>query len=189
MFELFSTLLRDFQANSAKGSNGDSPTGSIDRTVRAAEARLKDARRDLAGLIRQQRIEQTGLSLLRRRQSALEDRVRQAMASGSIDLATDGARAIADIENQASVRMEALARLDEKVARLRHAMAVAQRQIADPRQGSANASPADAGPPVLPIPDSSARSRLESTAVLVRAEDVLVRLETTPAPTTQYLSP
>lgn len=198
MFGLLSTLFKGINSGADGASTGQV---AID-PIRAAEADESTAKRELATLIRQQRTEQTAMDFLRSRQSALEDRVVQAMAAGRDDLATNGARAIADLVNQASVRMQTLARLDERVSRLRHSVSKAHRRIIALRRGAAGDSamgPED-GPersPVSPLPDPSADTSPTdaptengfNAATTVRAEDILIRLRTTPAPTTQYLSP
>lgn len=124
-----------------------------------------ETKRVLAPLIRRQRAEQIALDQLRRRRAALEDRVRQALAAHEDDVAADGARSIADIQNDEAARLQALARLDEGVARARQSPAIEHGQVDDLSDGTSNPTGR------------------------VRAEDVLVRLRTTSAPTTQYASP
>jgi len=196
MFGLLSTLFRGINSTAVGASR--LPVDRLGQNIRAAEAAENSTTRELGILIRQQRAEQTALNLLRSRQSALEDHVRQAMAEGSDDLATNGARALADLENDASVRLQTLARLDEKVARLRRLVANAHGRVSDLREGVSGdgaAGPDDplpAGRPVAEIDASSTDASVEDgvdPATRIRAEDVLIRLRTTPAPTTRYLSP
>jgi len=148
MFELLSTLLR--------GSNLG-PAG--------AKAGISEV---LGPLLRQQRAEQIALDQLWRRRSALEDRVRQAIAAHADEVAADGARAIAAIENDEATRRHALARIEEKIARLRGIAEMADRPIEDL--------------------DEDPATRTEPTGK-VEADDVLLRLRTTSAPTTQFASP
>jgi phage shock protein A len=102
---------------------------------------------------------------LRRRRSALEDRVRQALAANADNVAAEGARAIASIENDEAARRQALARVDATLIRARQSLATERPQVED-------------------LSDLSLKP-----ACRVRAEDVLLRLRTTPAPTSQYASP
>jgi hypothetical protein len=148
MFELLSTLLR--------GSS---------LTPAATDAEAGQA---LRNLLHQQRATQIALDQLWRRRSALEDRVRQAIAAHADDVAADGARAIAQIENEEATRRHALARIDEKITRLRRS--------AEMEDG-----------PVEGL-DEESTGGTESTGK-VEAEDVLVRLRSTSAPTTQFASP
>jgi seryl-tRNA synthetase len=123
-----------------------------------------EAKRLLTSLTRRLRAEQVALDQLRRRRSALEDRVRQALAANADNVAAEGARAIASIENDEAARRQALARVDATLIRARQSLAER--------------------PQVEDLSDLS----LEP-ACRVRAEDVLLRLRTTPAPTSQYASP
>jgi seryl-tRNA synthetase len=123
-----------------------------------------EAKRVLTSLTRRLRAEQVALDQLRRRRSALEDRVRQALAANADNVAAEGARAIASIENDEEARRQALARVDATLIRARQSLAER--------------------PQVEDLSDLS----LEP-ACRVRAEDVLLRLRTTPAPTSQYASP
>jgi phage shock protein A len=124
-----------------------------------------EAKRVLTSLTRRLRAEQVALDQLRRRRSALEDRVRQALAANADNVAAEGARAIASIENDEAARRQALARVDATLIRARQSLATERPQVED-------------------LSDLS----LEP-ACRVRAEDVLLRLRTTPAPTSQYASP
>jgi len=234
MFELLSTLLKGSNAKAVEAATDHFAIDLLNQKIREAEASVNGAKQALATLILRQRAEQTALSLLRSRKSALEDRVRQAMGVGSTDLAMDGANAIAEMENEEAIRAQTLARLDENVLRLRHSVEKAHRRVIDLRQGAITAraidlerrsqrslnrslqsgsaideaealirrvaeqdDPLEQAEIVEEIDQSlthkSTEDRLAEAgfgpATKVRAEDVLARLRTTPAPTTQYSNP
>jgi phage shock protein A len=234
MFELLSTLLKGSNAKAVEAATDHFAIDLLNQKIREAEAGVTGAKHALATLIVRQRAEQTALSVLRSRKSALEDRVRQAMAGGSNDLAIQGATSIAELENEETARVETVARLDEKVARLRHSVEKAHRRVIDLRQGAVTAraidierrsqrslnrslergsaaeeaealirriagqdDPLEQAEIVEEIDHSLTHRTTEDLlaeagfgpATKVRAEDVLARLRTTPAPTTQYSSP
>lgn len=205
MFELLSTLLRGSRARPVSAATGPVADDRLAQKITAAEAGVTVAKRALAMLVRQQRAEQTALNLLRSRSSALEDRIRQAIAAECADQAANGARALADLENASTARRQTIARLDEKVTRLRQSLARGQRRLSDLRSGAAGGEilVADDTEPLEPsviagktdqwLAAGSAEDRLAAVDPLptprVQAEDVLARLRNTPAPTSQYTSP
>lgn len=186
MFELLSILLGRRTAGAAGSAADHFGPEAVHQKTGVAGARLNRARRALATLVRQQRAEMAALNHLRSRRSALEDRVRQALAADSNDVAANGARAIADLDNDEAARMRNLALLDEKIIGLRHAVAREHHGLHDHRENPAEAIE-DIGRWLARNPAEEDRSGVESGKV--RVEDVLVRLRTTPAPTTQYSSP
>jgi phage shock protein A len=233
MFDLLSTLLKGSNAKAVEAATDHFAIDLLSQKIREAEAGVNGAKQALATLILRQRAEQTALNLLRSRKAALEDRVRQAMSAGSSELAMDGARSIAEMENEESVRSGTIARLDEKVGRLRHSVEKAHRRVIDLRQGAITAraidverrsqrnlnrslqrgsaideaealirrvaeqdDPLEQAEIVEEIDQSlthkSTEDRLADAgfgpSTKVRAEDVLARLRTTPAPT-QYSNP
>ena len=143
MFELFSTLVRGANAKANEAVTDAFAIDLITQKIREAEAGVSGAKQALATLILRQRSEQKALDLLETRRQTLEDRVRQALAAGNTDLAASGASSVADMENEALVRRETLARLDEKVSHLRLSVEKAHRRVVDLRQGAITARAID----------------------------------------------
>ncbi len=143
MFELFSTLVRGANARANEAVTDAFAIDLITQKIREAEAGVSGAKQALATLILRQRAEQKALELLETRRQTLEDRVRQALAAGNTELAASGASSVADMENEALVRRETLARLDEKVSRLRLSVEKAHRRVVDLRQGAITARAID----------------------------------------------
>jgi phage shock protein A len=90
-----------------------------------------------------QRTEQRALEMVQTRKIGLEARVREALAAGNETLAMEGATAIADFENEEDVRAETVARLADKVKRLRVSVEKAHRRVVDLRQGAVTARAID----------------------------------------------
>ena len=228
MFNLLSTLLKGANAKAVETATDHFAIDLITQKIREAEMGVAGAKQALATLILRQRAEQKALELLRGRKSALEDRVREALAANSTDLAMEGAAAIAEMDNEAMLRGDTVARLEEKVVRLRHSVEKAHRRVIDLRQGAVTAraidverrsqrninrslrngsaideaealirrvaeqdDPLEQADIVEEIDQSLTHRTTEDRLAAagfgpqtkVRAEDVLARLRTTPAPT------
>ena len=143
MFDLLTTLIKGSNAKAVETATDFFAIDLINQKIREAEAGVNNAKQALASLIMRQRAEQKALDMLETRRSTMEDRVRQALAAGSNDLAMEGAASIAEMENEALVRRETLARLDEKVTRLRSSVEKAHRRVVDLRQGAITARAID----------------------------------------------
>jgi phage shock protein A len=143
MFDLLSTLIKGANAKAVETATDHFAIDLITQKIREAEAGVSGAKQALATLILRQRAEQKALDLLRGRKADLEDRVRQALAANNAELAMEGASAIAEMENEAMVRGQTVARLDEKASRLRHSVEKAHRRVVDLRQGAITARAID----------------------------------------------
>lgn len=143
MFELLSTLIKGTNAKAVEAATDIFAIDLITQKIREAEAGVNNAKQALATLIMRQRAEQKALDLLRSRKITLEDRVRQTLAAGNESLAMDGASSIAQMDNEEAVRAETVARIDEKVERLRHYVEKAHRRVVDLRQGAVTARAID----------------------------------------------
>jgi phage shock protein A len=116
----------------------------IEQKIRESEAALSLAKSTLAALIIRQRSEQQTLSRLNAQVADLEQRAREALAAGRDDLAADAAMAIANLENERTVRQSTLSQLADRVARTQASVEKANRRILDLRQGMISARAADA---------------------------------------------
>jgi phage shock protein A len=143
MLDLLSTLIRGANAKATETATDYFAIDLLTQKIREAEAGVNSAKQVLASLIMRQRVEQTALDLLRVRKAALEDRVRQALAANSDDLAMNGAKSIADLENEEVGRKETVERLNQKVSRLRQSVEKAHRRVIDLRQGAVTARAID----------------------------------------------
>ena len=136
MLDLISTLFRGANAKATEAATDHFAIDLINQKIREAESGVEGAKQALAALILRQRAEQKTLDTLGVRKAILENRVREALAAGNETLALEGANAIAEMENEATIRAETLARLSERVARLRQSVEKAHRRVADLRQNA-----------------------------------------------------
>ncbi|MEO8685548.1 MAG: PspA/IM30 family protein [Devosia sp.] len=136
MLDLISTLFRGANAKATETVTDHFAIDLINQKIREAESGVEGAKHALAALILRQRTEQKTFDTLGVRKAILENRVREALAAGNETLAMEGANAIAEMENEASVRAETLARLSDRVARLRQSVEKAHRRVADLRQNA-----------------------------------------------------
>ena len=136
MLDLISTLFRGANAKATETVTDHFAIDLINQKIREAESGVEGAKHALAALILRQRAEQKTLDTLGVRKAILENRVREALAAGNETLALEGANAIAEMENEATIRAETLARLSERVARLRQSVEKAHRRVADLRQNA-----------------------------------------------------
>ncbi len=111
----------------------------IDQKIREVEISLKAAKATLASLIQRQRGEQKLVDTLKSRLATLTERVTQALAAGQDGMAAEGAQAIADMENELSLRGETLDRLDRKATRLRASVEAGHRRLVELKQGAISA--------------------------------------------------
>jgi phage shock protein A len=135
MFKTFQTLLRG-GANRAEDALIDANAALIlEQKIREAESGHDDAKRTLARIIVRRRDEERALETVRARIKDLEKRTRLALKADHQELARDGARHIADLENEERVRVDAVDGLDRKAQRLKLAIEKTERQIVELRQG------------------------------------------------------
>jgi phage shock protein A len=143
MFELLTTLIKGTNAKAVETATDIFAIDLITQKIREAEAGVNNAKQALASLIMRQRAEQKALDMLRTRKGTMEDRVRQALTAGNEALAMEGATALAQIENEETSRAETVARLNERVERLRGSVEKAHRRVIDLRQGAITARAID----------------------------------------------
>lgn len=143
MFNLFSTLIKGANARAVDSTTDHFAIDLINQKVREAEQGLAGAKNTLATLILRQRQEKKSADQLTSRKNDLESRARKAMSDNNEALALDAATAIAELENEQTVRKETLGRLNERVARMRLSIERAHRRIVDLRQGATTAQAMD----------------------------------------------
>lgn len=144
MLNVLKTLLKGTAARAEERLTEEFAVDLIEQKIREAEQALTAAKSTLAALIVRRRSEQRILDGLDGRIADLESRARSALAGGREDLAATAATAIADLENERTMRQTALASLDTRVQRTQAAVEKAHRRIIDLRQGMSVAQAADA---------------------------------------------
>ena len=111
----------------------------IDQKIRETEAQVHAAKSTLASLIQRKRSEQKLQDMLRTRIASMMDRARGAMEAGQDSLAQEAAQAIAEMENECTVRQGTIDRLDTQVTRLQSSVEAGHRRVIDLKQGALQA--------------------------------------------------
>lgn len=180
MFDLLSTLIRGANTRAAGTVADHFDLDPVTPKIREAEAGVAGAKQVLATLVMRQRAELQALDTLRTLRASHEEQARAAIAAGDEDLATEGARTVAGMENEEAARREALARLEGHIRELRQSVDDVQRRIAALRRGSGTeAEMAAAMIPALSL-YIDAPQGAHRHAPRVELSDVLARLRTTP---------
>ncbi|MDJ1015059.1 MAG: PspA/IM30 family protein [Paracoccaceae bacterium] len=139
---MFSTLRTLFDGANARADERLRDTYAvelIDQRIREAETNLAAAKTTLASLIQRQRAEQRLAEGLDRRIADVTERATEALKAKKSELAEEAAQAIADMENERTIRGETLSRLDTRVIQLRTSVETAHRRIVDLKQGAITA--------------------------------------------------
>lgn len=139
MFKTLSTLLSASNARAEDRVRDAFAIELIDQKIREADDRLRAAKATLASLIQRQRAEDRNLQGLHQRIADITARTRVALDAGNEALALEAATALAQMENEATLRSETCARLDQKVLRLRSTVEAGHRRIIDLKQGAVQA--------------------------------------------------
>lgn len=139
MFKTLSTLIAGVNARSEDRVRDAFAIELIDQKIREAEQSLKAAKATLASLIQRQRSEERQRDALKNRIKDMMGRAQSALDNGRDDLATEAASAVAQMENELTIRHETCDRLDQKVIRLRNSIEAGHRRIIDLKQGAIQA--------------------------------------------------
>lgn len=172
MFNVLKTLFAGASARAEEQLVDTFAIDLIEQKIREADAGLAAAKNTLAALIVRQRNEQQTLDRVEAQVADLEARVRQALANNREDLATDGATAVAQLENEKAVRRDTLDQLANRIARTQNSVEKAHRRIIDLRQGMISARAADAERKAQKTLNRS----LGSTAAVREAEELIARV-------------
>jgi len=136
MFKTIETLFRGASARAEERVTDKYALELIEQKLRDGQAALGDAKASLATLIQRQRSEQKQLSALDGRIADLTKRAGEALERGAEDLAGEAANAIAQMENEVTVRRETLERIETRIVRLQGSVESANRRMIDLRQGA-----------------------------------------------------
>ena len=139
MFKTLSTLITGANARAEDRVRDAFAIELIDQKIREAEASLKAGKATLATLIQRQRSEKSQRDGLRSRITDLTSRAQAAVDAADDDMALQAADAIAQMENELTVRNGTCDRLDQKVLRLRGSIEQGHRRIIDLKQGAIQA--------------------------------------------------
>ncbi len=139
MFNTLSTLIKGSQARANDRMRDHFAIDLIDQKIREADGSLKAAKATLASLILRHRNESKQIEALDRRIIDLTSRAKAALEDDREDLATEAAVAIAQLENESTLRCDTANRLETKITRLRHSVEAAHRRIIDLKQSAISA--------------------------------------------------
>ncbi len=139
MFSTLKTLIDGANARAEDRLKDTYAVELIEQRIREAEGNLSAAKLTLASLIQRKRSEVRLAKALDTRIADLTTRAREALAADRGDLAEDAASAIAEMENERTVRQNSIASLDNRIARLQVSVEAAHRRIVDLKQGAITA--------------------------------------------------
>ena len=139
MFKTLSTLINGANARAEDRLRDGFAIELIDQKIREAETQLRAGKATLASLIQRQRSEHSQRDGLGKRITDLTARAQAAADADDNDMALQAAQAIAQMENELTIRTQTCARLDQKVMRLRHSIDTGHRRIIDLKQGAIQA--------------------------------------------------
>lgn len=139
MFSTLKTLINGGNARTEDRLRDTYSIELIDQKIREAEQNLKAAKLTLASMIQKQRNETRKIDGLKTRIDDLMNRARQALTDDRADLTESAAQAVADLENELTVRSKTVDRLETRILQLRHSVQAASRRILDLKQGAISA--------------------------------------------------
>lgn len=139
MIQTFKTLFAGANARAEDRVRDVYALELIDQKIRETDAQLKAAKSTLASLIQRRRSEQRLLDMLGKRIGTLTERAQDALSAKRSDMATEAAEAIAEMENERSLRLHTIERLDLQTTRLRASVEKGHRKVIDLRQGAITA--------------------------------------------------
>lgn len=136
MFRTLTTLMNGANARAEERARDHFSIELIDQKIREADCSLKAAKFSLASLIQRERSEARQVDALSNRIADLTQRTKLALADGREDMATEAAGAIAQLENELTVRHTTVEWLETRILKLRHSVEGATRRITDLKQGA-----------------------------------------------------
>jgi phage shock protein A len=172
MFSTLMAIARGRANRACDALENSNATIILEQKIREAQTGHDKAKRALATLILRERNETRALAALTARITDLEDRTREALASGMDELAQEAANALAELETEKQARDKALKRTGFSGQRLRLMIEKCQRRLMELQQGLITARSLD-------DERDSARSMqgdIAGIAALVEGEAVLDRL-------------
>lgn len=139
MFLTFKTLMNGASARADEKVRDVYAIELIEQKIREATHSLTAAKATLASLIQRQRGEQRQVTGIENRVADLTERATKALDDDNEAMASEAANAIAQLENELEVRRATLARLEQRIMRLRQSIETGHRRIIDLKQGAITA--------------------------------------------------
>lgn len=136
MFGTLKTLITGANARTEEKVRDAYSIELIEQKIREAQAGLQAAKATLASLIQRGRAEGRQIEVLEMRLKDMTKRAREALTGGREDLASEAAQAIAEMENELTLRRDTASRLDTRILRLRQSVEATNRRIIDLKQGA-----------------------------------------------------
>lgn len=144
MFNVLKTLIAGANARSEDNIQNYFAVDLLDQKIREADQDLERAKSTLASLIIRKRNEKRALDGLNSRIADLEERTLKAIEAQNDDLATQGAQAIAELQNEADIRSQTVNSLTSKTDRMQLSIEKMHRRIVSLKQGMIEARSIDA---------------------------------------------
>jgi len=142
MFTTLKTLVTGANARAEEKVRDTYSIELIEQKIREAQNGLKAAKVTLAGLMQRSRAEDRQIDMLQTRIKEMTVRTKDAIKGGRKDLAAEAAQAIAEMENELTIRRDTASRLETRVMRLRQSVETTNRRIIDLKQGAISAKAA-----------------------------------------------
>lgn len=139
MFATLKTLIAGADARAETKLRDVYAIELIDQKIRETEAQMRAAKATLASLIQRTRSEERLLAALDTRIATLTTRATEALKVERQDMATEAATAIAEMENEATLRRATIDRLTAQTTRLRTSVERGHRRVIDLKQGAITA--------------------------------------------------
>jgi phage shock protein A len=136
MFSTLRTLVAGANARAEETVRDIYSIELIEQKIREATTSMKAAKVSLAGLIQRKRAEERQADALQERIDDLASRIKAALEAKETALAEEAAQAIATMENELTMRMETIRRLESRVMRLEGSVETAHRRLTDLKQGA-----------------------------------------------------
>jgi phage shock protein A len=136
MFGTLKTLIAGTNARAEETVRDVFAIELIEQKLREAGDGLKGAKYSLASLIQRERAEFRQIAALEGRVAELMGRAKEALHADRADLAQEAAQAVANMENELTLRQETVRRLETRILQLRHSVETANRRMVDLKQGA-----------------------------------------------------
>jgi len=136
MFGTLRTLVNGANARAEEKVRDTYSIELIEQKIREANNGLSAAKATLVSLIQRSRAEGRQIEMLENRVKEMTGRTKAALKAGRDDMATEAAQAIAEMENELTLRRETATRLETRIMRLRQSVETTNRRIIDLKQGA-----------------------------------------------------
>ena len=136
MFKTIKTLFAGANARAEERVRDTYSIELIEQKIREAQTGLKAAKATLASLIQRSRAEGRQIEVLETRAKDMTSRAKEALKGGREDMANEAAQAIAEMENELTLRRDTASRLETRIIRLRQSAEATNRRIIDLKQGA-----------------------------------------------------